>query len=395
MNFRLYFKTELITMNIGIVCYPTYGGSGVIATELGMALAEEGHMVHFITSHQPVKLNFLNKNLHFHEVFVENYPLFHYQPYNLALSSKLVESVQKYDIDVLHVHYAIPHAYAAYMAKQMLKEKGINIPIVTTLHGTDITLVGSHPVYKPAVEFSINNSDVVTTVSESLKRDTLRLFDIKKDIEVIYNFIDFEKQPNWTKDECMRHTLANSDERILTHVSNLRPVKRVLDVIRIFEKVQREIPSKLIMVGEGPDKEKADLLAKELGVKDKILFLGKSDEIRKILCFTDLFLLPSETESFGLAALEAMAGKTPVISSNTGGLPEVNIQGVTGYKSNVGDTDDMARNAIHILKDDKTLNEFKENAFKSAHRFSIEKILPKYEEMYNRVIEKGIKEGVN
>ena len=382
-------------MNIGIVCYPTYGGSGVIATELGMALAEEGHMVHFITSHQPVKLNFLNKNLHFHEVFVENYPLFHYQPYNLALSSKLVESVQKYDIDVLHVHYAIPHAYAAYMAKQMLKEKGINIPIVTTLHGTDITLVGSHPVYKPAVEFSINNSDVVTTVSESLKRDTLRLFDIKKDIEVIYNFIDFEKQPNWTKDECMRHTLANSDERILTHVSNLRPVKRVLDVIRIFEKVQREIPSKLIMVGEGPDKEKADLLAKELGVKDKILFLGKSDEIRKILCFTDLFLLPSETESFGLAALEAMAGKTPVISSNTGGLPEVNIQGVTGYKSNVGDTDDMARNAIHILKDDKTLNEFKENAFKSAHRFSIEKILPKYEEMYNRVIEKGIKEGVN
>ena len=395
MNFRLYFKTELITMNIGIVCYPTYGGSGVIATELGMALAEEGHMVHFITSHQPVKLNFLNKNLHFHEVFVENYPLFHYQPYNLALSSKLVESVQKYDIDVLHVHYAIPHAYAAYMAKQMLKEKGINIPIVTTLHGTDITLVGSHPVYKPAVEFSINNSDVVTTVSESLKRDTLRLFDIKKNIEVIYNFIDFEKQPNWTKEECVRHTLANSDERILTHVSNLRPVKRVLDVIRIFEKVQREIPSKLILVGEGPDKEKADLLAKELGVKDKILFLGKSDEIRKILCFTDLFLLPSETESFGLAALEAMAGKTPVISSNTGGLPEVNIQGVTGYMSNVGDTDDMARNAIHILKDDKTLNEFKENAFKSAHRFSIEKILPKYEEMYNRVIEKGIKEGVN
>ncbi len=382
-------------MNIGIVCYPTYGGSGVIATELGMALAEEGHMVHFITSHQPVKLNFLNKNLHFHEVFVENYPLFHYQPYNLALSSKLVESVQKYDIDVLHVHYAIPHAYAAYMAKQMLKEKGINIPIVTTLHGTDITLVGSHPVYKPAVEFSINNSDVVTTVSESLKRDTLRLFDIKKNIEVIYNFIDFEKQPNWTKEECVRHTLANSDERILTHVSNLRPVKRVLDVIRIFEKVQREIPSKLILVGEGPDKEKADLLAKELGVKDKILFLGKSDEIRKILCFTDLFLLPSETESFGLAALEAMAGKTPVISSNTGGLPEVNIQGVTGYMSNVGDTEDMARNAIHILKDDKTLNEFKENAFKSAHRFSIEKILPKYEEMYNRVIEKGIKEGVS
>jgi N-acetyl-alpha-D-glucosaminyl L-malate synthase BshA len=382
-------------MNIGIVCYPTYGGSGVVATELGMSLAEEGHMVHFITSHQPVKLNFLNKNLHFHEVFVENYPLFHYQPYNLALSSKLVESVQKYDIEVLHVHYAIPHAYAAYMAKQMLKEKNINIPIVTTLHGTDITLVGSHPVYKPAVEFSINHSDVVTTVSESLKNDTLRLFDIKQDIEVIYNFIDFEKQGNWSDGDCIRESLAEPDERILTHVSNLRPVKRVLDVIRVFEKVQREVPSKLILVGEGPDKEKADLLAKELGVKEKILFLGKSDEIRRIMCFSDLFLLPSETESFGLAALEAMAGKTPVISSNEGGLPEVNIQGVTGFMSDVGDVEDMAKNAIHILEDDKRLREFKENAYESAHRFSIEKILPKYEAMYNRVIEKGIKEGVS
>jgi len=382
-------------MNIGIVCYPTYGGSGVIATELGMALAGEGHMVHFITSHQPVKLNFLNKNLHFHEVFVENYPLFHYQPYNLALSSKLVESVQKYDIEVLHVHYAIPHAYAAYMAKQMLKEKGINIPIVTTLHGTDITLVGSHPVYKPAVEFSINNSDVVTTVSESLKRDTLRLFDIRKEIEVIYNFIDFQKHQDWSKGDCIRETLAGPEERILTHVSNLRPVKRVLDVIRIFEKVQKVIPSKLILVGEGPDKEKADMLSKELGVKDKILFLGKSDEIRRIMCFSDLFLLPSETESFGLAALEAMAGKTPVISTNQGGLPEVNIQGVTGFMSEVGDVEDMAKNAIFILEDDQRLREFKENAYQSAHRFSIEKILPKYEEMYNRVIRKGIEEGVN
>lgn len=382
-------------MNIGIVCYPTYGGSGVIATELGMALAEEGHMVHFITSHQPVKLNFLNKNLHFHEVFVENYPLFHYQPYNLALSSKLVESVQKYEIDVLHVHYAIPHAYAAFMAKQMLREKGINVPIVTTLHGTDITLVGSHPVYKPAVEFSINNSDVVTTVSESLKRDTLRLFDIRKEIEVIYNFIDFEKHQEWSNEDCIRETLAEPNERILTHVSNLRPVKRVLDVIRIFEKVQKVIPSKLILVGEGPDKERADLLSKELGVKDKILFLGKSDEIRRIMCFSDLFLLPSETESFGLAALEAMAGKTPVISTNKGGLPEVNIQGVTGFMSDVGDIEDMAKNAIYILEDDQRLREFKDNAFESAHRFSIEKILPKYEEMYNRVIKKGIEEGVN
>jgi len=376
-------------MNIGIVCYPTYGGSGVVATQLGIALAQKGHQVHFITSHQPVKLNFLNHNLHFHEVFVESYPLFHYQPYNLALSSKLVESVEKYDLDVLHVHYAIPHAYAAYMAKQMLKDIGIDIPIVTTLHGTDITLVGSHPVYKPAVEFSINHSDAVTTVSNSLKDDTLRLFNIRKNIEVIYNFIDFEKQDSWSDEECMRDTLANSDEKILAHVSNLRPVKRVLDVIRIFHKVQKKIPSKLILVGDGPDKEKADMLAKELGVKDKILFLGKSDEIRKILCLTDLFLLPSETESFGLAALEAMAAHTPVISSNTGGLSEVNFNGVTGFLSEVGDVDDMAKNAIYLLSDEQRLEQFKKQAFESAHQFSIETILPKYIKMYERVIKTG------
>jgi len=376
-------------MNIGIVCYPTYGGSGVVATELGIALAQKGHQVHFITSHQPVKLNFLTHNLHFHEVFVENYPLFHYQPYNLALSSKLVESVEKYDLDVLHVHYAIPHAYAAYMAKQMLKDVGIDIPIVTTLHGTDITLVGSHPVYKPAVEFSINHSDAVTTVSNSLKADTLRLFNIRKNIEVIYNFIDFEKQASWSDEECMRDTLASSDEKILAHVSNLRPVKRVLDVIRIFHKVQKEIPSKLILVGDGPDKEKADLLAKELGVKDKVLFLGKSDEIRKILCLTDLFLLPSETESFGLAALEAMAAHTPVISSNTGGLSEVNEHGVTGFLSDVGDVDDMAKNAIFLLSDAERLEKFKKQAYESAHQFSIESILPKYVQMYERVIKNG------
>ncbi|MEL4454617.1 N-acetyl-alpha-D-glucosaminyl L-malate synthase BshA [Lutimonas vermicola] len=376
-------------MNIGIVCYPTYGGSGVVATELGMALAQKGHQVHFVTSHQPVKLNFLNHNLHFHEVFVENYPLFHYQPYNLALSSKLVESVQKYKLDVLHVHYAIPHAYAAYMAKQMLKDFGIDIPIVTTLHGTDITLVGSHPVYKPAVEFSINHSDAVTTVSKSLRDDTLRLFNIKKNVEVIYNFIDFEQQEDWSKEDCVRDTLAEPGEKILTHVSNLRPVKRVTDVIRIFHLVQQKIPSKLILVGDGPEKEKADLLANELGVKEKILFLGKSDEIRKIMCLSDLFLLPSETESFGLAALEAMAGKTPVISSNTGGLPEVNIHGVTGFLSNVGDVEDMAKNAIYLLQDDKRLQTFKRQAFESAHQFSIEKILPKYEKMYKRVIKNG------
>ena len=376
-------------MNIGIVCYPTYGGSGVVATELGISLAQKGHQVHFITSHQPVKLNFLNNNLHFHEVFVENYPLFHYQPYNLALASKLVESVQKYKLDLLHVHYAIPHAFAAYMAKQMLKDFGIDIPIVTTLHGTDITLVGSHPVYKPAVEFSINHSDAVTTVSESLKQDTLRLFNIRKEVEVIYNFIDFEKIEIDSNANCLRDTLAGDGEKILTHVSNLRPVKRILDVIKIFNIVQKKIPSKLILVGDGPDREKADLLAKEYGIEGKILFMGKSDEILKILCLTDLFLLPSETESFGLAALEAMASKTPVISTNTGGLPEVNVQGVTGFLSDVGDVDDMAKNAIYILEDDERLLKFKNNAFKAAHQFSIEKILPKYEEMYKRVIKNG------
>ncbi len=373
-------------MNIGIVCYPTYGGSGVVATELGMALAHKGHKVHFVTSHQPVKLNFLNPNLHFHEVFIEDYPLFHYQPYELALSSKLVEVVEKYHLDILHVHYAIPHAYAAYMAKQMLKAKGIKIPIVTTLHGTDITLVGSHPVYKTAVEFSINNSDVVTTVSESLKNDTLRLFNIKKTIHVIYNFIDFKQQKHWKDEECVRGTIASPDEKILAHVSNFRPVKRVQDIIRVFAKIVDKMPARLIMVGDGPDREKTEMLAKELGVKDKILFLGKSDEVRKILCYADLFLLPSETESFGLAALEAMAARTPIISSNSGGLPEVNIQGVTGFLSDVGDTDDMAKNAIYILEDEKRLDEFKENAYNYAQKFDIDKILPKYEEMYRKVI---------
>ncbi len=374
-------------MNIGIVCYPTYGGSGVLATELGIALSHKGHKVHFITSHQPVKLNVLNPNLQFHEVFVEDYPLFHHQPYELALSSKLVEVVEKYNLDILHVHYAVPHAYAAYMAKQMLQQKGINIPIVTTLHGTDITLVGSHPVYKTAVEFSINNSDIVTTVSESLRTDTLRLFTIYNRIEVIYNFVDFEYQKDWSDDDCLRETLANTDERIITHVSNFRPVKRVLDVIHIFNKIQDKIPSKLLMVGDGPDREKTEILARELGIKDKILFLGKSDEVRKIMCLTDLFLLPSETESFGLAALEAMAARTPVISSNTGGLPEVNLHAKTGFLSDVGDTDDMAKNAIFILEDDNRLKEFKDRAYQYAQKFSIDKILPKYEAIYRLVLE--------
>ncbi|MCF6167002.1 N-acetyl-alpha-D-glucosaminyl L-malate synthase BshA [Lutibacter sp.] len=373
-------------MKIGIVCYPTFGGSGVVATELGMALAERGHHVHFITYKQPVRLDFISKDIHFHEVFVEEYSLFHFQPYELALSSKIVEVVNEYDLEILHVHYAIPHAYAAYMAKQMLKQKGIDVKVVTTLHGTDITLVGSHPNYKSAVEFSINNSDVVTTVSNSLRKDTLRLFNITKEIKVVYNFIDFEKYPEIGDEECLRHTIANENERIITHISNLRPVKRASDVIAVFYKIQKEIPSKLLIVGEGPDRESIECQAKELGILEKVLFMGNSNEVNKLLCYSDLFLLPSETESFGLAALEAMAARTPVISTNSGGLPEVNIHGITGFLSNVGDTDDMAKNGIYILKDFDRLQQFKQNALDQAKKFSLENVLPAYKEIYREVI---------
>jgi N-acetyl-alpha-D-glucosaminyl L-malate synthase BshA len=369
-------------MKIGIVCYPTFGGSGVVATELGMALADNGHEVHFITYNQPVRLDFLSHKLHFHRVIIEEYPLFQYQPYELALSSKMVEVVEKYQLEVLHVHYAIPHAYAAYMAKQMLLEKGIHIKVVTTLHGTDITLVGSHPTYKTAVEFSINNSDVVTAVSNNLKQTTNQLFKIKKDIQVVYNFIDIEKYSKAEEQECKRDALAEPNERILTHISNFRPVKRVEDVIKIFYEVQKEIPSKLLMIGEGPEREKAEILAKKLGIKDKVFFLGNSTEIVKILCYSDVFLLPSQTESFGLAALEAMAAKTAIISTNTGGLPEVNIHGETGYLSNLGDVADMAKNAISILKEDAILERFKQNAKEHTKRFSIKNILPVYEDIY-------------
>ena len=373
-------------MKIGIVCYPTFGGSGVVATELGMALAERGHQVHFITYKQPVRLDLIANEIHFHEVFVEEYPLFHFQPYELALSSKMVEVVEMYGLEILHVHYAIPHAYAAYMAKQMLKQKGIDIKVVTTLHGTDITLVGSHPNYKSAVEFSINNSDVVTTVSESLKKDTLRLFNITKDIKVIHNFIDFEQYPEIGSEECKRHTIASENERIITHISNLRPVKRASDVIAIFYKIQKEIPSKLLLVGEGPDREQIESQAKDLGILDKVLFMGNSSEVSKLLCYSDLFILPSETESFGLAALEAMAARTPVISTNSGGLSEVNINGVTGFLSNVGDTDSMAKNGIYILKDKERLQQFKHNALEQAKCFSLENVLPAYKEVYREVI---------
>lgn len=371
-------------MKIGIVCYPTFGGSGVVATELGMALADKGHEVHFITYKQPVRLDLLARNIHFHEVFVEEYPLFHFQPYELALSTKLVEVVTRHELEVLHLHYAIPHAYAAYMAKQMLAKKGINIKLVTTLHGTDITLVGSHPTYKAAVEFSINNSDVVTVVSNNLKEDTLRLFNIEIEIDVIYNFIDLNKYTHLNGVKCTRSALANDNEKIITHVSNMRAVKRPMDVIEIFYKIQQEIPAKLLLVGEGPEIERIEYRVKELGIYEKVIFLGNSNDVPKILCYSDLFLLPSMTESFGLAALEAMAAETPVVSTNTGGLPEVNIQGVTGYLSNMGAIEEMAKKAIYILEDDNRLAQFKENAFNQAKQFSLDKVLPLYEDVYRK-----------
>ncbi len=370
-------------MKIAIVCYPTFGGSGVVATELGLALANRGHEVHFVTYRQPVRLELLNSNVHFHEVHVPEYPLFHYQPYELALSSKLVDTIKMYGIELLHVHYAIPHAYAGYMAKKMLEEENIFIPMITTLHGTDITLVGKHPFYKPAVTFSINQSDVVTSVSENLKERTLEFFDIKKEIEVVPNFID-KKKYNSTFTDCQRSLMAKDDERIITHISNFRKVKRIPDIITVFFKIQEQIPAKLVMVGDGPEKEVAEQLCEELGIANKVIFLGNSNEIDRILCFSDLFLLPSESESFGLAALEAMVNKVPVISSNAGGIPEVNRHGITGFLSDVGDVEEMAANAIKILKDDKVLESFKENARKVALEFDILKVLPRYEAIYKK-----------
>ena len=374
-------------MKIAIVCYPNFGGSGVVATELGIELANRGHEVHFITYRQPVRLALLNSNVHYHEVNVPEYPLFHYQPYELALSSKLVDMVKLYKIDLLHVHYAIPHAYAGYMAKQMLKDEGISIPMVTTLHGTDITLVGNHPNYKTAVSFSINKSDVVTSVSQSLKDATYELFDIKKEIHVIPNFIELVKHPLEYNSVCQRSSMAKQEERIITHISNFRKVKRIPDVIKIFDKIQQTLPAKLMMVGDGPEKVKAEQLCEKLGITDKVIFFGNSNEIDSILSNSDLFLLPSETESFGLAALEAMAWRVPVISSNTGGLPEVNFEGVSGYLSNVGAVNEMAENAIKILSNKETLNAFKENALSVAKQFDIHNVLPLYESIYYKAIE--------
>ncbi|WP_203256821.1 N-acetyl-alpha-D-glucosaminyl L-malate synthase BshA [Hyunsoonleella ulvae] len=374
-------------MTIGIVCYPTFGGSGVVATELGLELSKRGHEIHFITYNQPVRLELVSNNVHYHEVNVPEYPLFHYQPYELALSSKLVDMVKLHNIEILHVHYAIPHAYAAYMAKKMLQEEGVHLPIVTTLHGTDITLVGSHPFYKPAVTFSINKSDAVTAVSQSLKDDTLRLFDIKNDIHVVPNFIDLDKY-NHSFTDCQRGMMATDEEKIITHISNLRPVKRVQDVIKVFYGIQKEIPAKLMFIGEGPEKEKVEQQCSDLGILDKVIFFGRSNEIDKILCFSDLFLLPSQTESFGLAALEAMASRVAVISSNTGGIPEVNIDGFSGFLSDVGDIDDMVKNALHILSDEQRLETFKVNAKKQAEKFDLHAIVPQYEAIYEDTLSK-------
>lgn len=375
-------------MKIAIVCYPTFGGSGVVATELGIELSHRGHEIHFITYSQPVRLALLNPNVHYHEVIVPEYPLFHYQPYELALSSKLVDMVKLYGIELLHVHYAIPHAYAGYMAKQILKTEGIDIPMVTTLHGTDITLVGNHPVYKPAVTFSINASDVVTSVSKSLRDETYKFFNITKEIHVIPNFIELDKTTEGSKVACRRNVIAREDERIITHISNFRKVKRIPDVVKVFHKIQQQIPAKLMMVGDGPEKEKAEALCRELNILDKVIFLGNSNEVDMILSYSDLFLLPSESESFGLAALEAMALGVPVISTNGGGLPEVNVDGVSGYLSDVGDIESMAANAIKILGDDAALSEFKKSALGVARQFDIKNILPMYEALYREAIHK-------
>ena len=335
-------------MRIGIVCYPTFGGSGVVATELGVELSKKGHNVHFLTYKKPVRLDTSLNNIHFHEVHVPDYPLFHYRPYELALSSALVDMVKLHKIDLLHVHYAIPHAYAAYMAKQMLAEYNIEIPIVTTLHGSDITLVGSHPFYKPAVTFSINQSDIVTSVSNSLRADTLDIFKIKKNIQVVPNFIDIDKYET-LRANCSRDQQAKPNERLVTHVSNFRPVKRVHDVLSVFAKISKEVQSRLIMVGDGPERSAAEEYTKELGLTDIVDFVGKSNDVYRILCTSDLFLLPSQRESFGLAALEAMAARTPVVATNEGGIPEVVEHEISGYLVTHGDVDTMAAYSIELL----------------------------------------------
>jgi len=372
-------------MNIGIVCYPTFGGSGVVATELGKALAHKGHKVHFITYQQPVKLDIFSENIFYHEVKVSNYPLFDYQPYELVLTSKLVDVVKFEKLDVLHVHYAIPHASAAYMAKKILATQGINIPIITTLHGTDITLVGKDSSFEPVITFAINKSDAVTAVSESLKQDTLKHFSINREIEVIPNFVCLEQYNYNGSIASIKNSVAPNGEKILIHISNFRKVKRTEDVLKIFDIVRQQIPAKLLMVGDGPERHRLEELCRELGTCHLVTFLGKVKDTERVLAASDLFILPSETESFGLAALEAMAAKTPVISTNTGGIPEVNKQGVSGYLSGIGNVEEMAENAIKILKDETTLESFKTAAYNEAKNFDIHAILPVYEKLYERV----------
>ncbi|MEI6582451.1 MAG: N-acetyl-alpha-D-glucosaminyl L-malate synthase BshA [Chitinophagia bacterium] len=371
-------------MKIGIVCYPTFGGSGVLATELGKALANEGHKVHFITYQQPVRLNEFNTNIFYHEVRVPTYPLFDYPPYELALASTMVDVIINHDLDLLHVHYAIPHASAAYMAKQIVKQKnGRNVPVITTLHGTDITLVGKDKTYEPVVTFSINESDAITAVSKNLREETYRYFDIRKEIEVIYNFVDvkrFDKKPL----DAFRQVIAPDNEKILIHASNFRKVKRIDDVIKVFAKVQATIPCKLLMVGDGPERHAAEELCRQLGVDEQVRFLGKQEQMEDILAVSDVFLLPSEYESFGLAALEAMAARVVVISSNAGGLAEINISGETGFLAEVGDTEAMSNYAIQVLSDPDYLARMKEKAFEQACTFDISNIIPQYEKLYSR-----------
>ncbi len=369
---------------IGIVCYPTFGGSGVVATELGKGLAKKGHQIHFITYSQPTRLSFFNENLFYHEVTMNIYPLFQYPPYESALASKMVDVVKHEKLDLLHVHYAIPHASAAYMAKQILRTENIHIPVITTLHGTDITLVGKDASYEPVVAFSINESDGVTTVSEDLRKSTYDHFKIKKNIEVIPNFIDlnrFKKQ----KKEHFKKAICPNDEKLIIHTSNFRPVKRIEDVINVFYGIRKKIAAKLLLVGDGPERPRMEALCRELDICDDIRFLGKLEDIEEVLSVSDLFIMPSEKESFGLAALEAMACEVPVISSNTGGLPELNIHGKTGFLSAVGDIEDMVKNALFILQDDQ-LKVFKKNALDRAKEFDIERIMPLYEQMYDRII---------
>ncbi|MEY3631403.1 N-acetyl-alpha-D-glucosaminyl L-malate synthase BshA [Aquirufa sp. HETE-40SA] len=377
-------------MKIGIVCYPTYGGSGVVATELGKALALAGHEVHFITYTQPPRLDIFSENIFYHEVSVASYPLFEYLPYESALASKMVDVTINEKLDLIHVHYAIPHASAAYLAKQILKYKGIHVPVITTLHGTDITLVGRDPSFEPVVTFSINESDGVTAVSESLKNDTYDEFEILSHIEVIPNFIDlqrFQKRPH----EHFKKSLCPNGEKLLMHTSNFRKVKRIEDIVRVFALVRKKIPAKLVLIGDGPERSGIEVLCRELEVQCDVRFLGKMDGIEEALSLADLFLLTSEKESFGLAALEAMACEVPIISSNAGGIPEVNIHGVTGYVSEVGDVEDMAANAIKMLSDPLLHDQMKANALKRAQEFDIVKILPLYEKFYERITSKSWK----